>query len=83
MAKTSCASFVIYSFRPSHDLQPDMTPEKVRQLGLLNLEQRATVRSLLVEFAERERSSFIRKCATSDVEVIDRAVSDSGGCNHS
>jgi hypothetical protein len=68
--------FVVYSFSPSHDQQPDMTPEKIKRLRLLSSEQRATMRSLLAEFAEREQSSFIRRYAVSAVELIDQVVSD-------
>lgn len=74
--------FVIYSFSPSHDQQPDMTPEKIRKLRLLNSEQRATVRSLLAQFGELEPSSFLRRFSISALELIDRVVSDtSGGCD--
>ena len=75
--------FLIYAMSPSHDQQRDITPVKIRRLKLLNSEQRATIRSLLTEFAERERSSFIRRFATNAVELIDRAGLDArGGCNH-
>jgi hypothetical protein len=75
--------FVIYSFSPSQKQQPDMTPEKIRRLRLMNSEQRATVRSLLAEFAGRERSFFIRRFATNAVGLIDRAGSDmSSGSKH-
>jgi hypothetical protein len=64
--------FVIYSFSPSPDLYPDMTPYTVGQLKALSPEQLGTVRSLVAEFAERERSPFLRKHATSAIELIDQ-----------
>lgn len=71
--------FVIYSFSPSHDQQPDMTLEKIRRLRMLNSEQRATVRSLMTEFAKRERSSFVRSFAARAIELIDLSVLDTSG----
>ena len=43
----------------------------VKRLRALNLDQRALVRALLVEFGQRERSEYIRSHAASAVELID------------
>jgi hypothetical protein len=77
--ENSVREFVIYSFSPSHDQKPDMTPEKIRRLRLLNSEQKGTLRTLMTEFAEREHSNFIRDLAARAVELIDRSMLDTSG----
>ncbi len=64
--------FIVYSFSPSHDLLPDMTPHKITRLKVLSPEQRAVIRALLAEFADRERSTFVKNLAKSGIEMIDR-----------
>jgi len=59
----------VYSFSPIGKM-----PTRdfiVKHLRALNFDQRALVRSLLIEFGQRERSEFIRRHAVSAVELID------------
>jgi hypothetical protein len=59
----------VYSFSPIGTMPTrDLI---VKHLRALNLDQRALVRALLVEFGQRERSEFIRRHAASAVELID------------
>src|SRR3954453_2287094 len=66
--------FVVYSFAPNPDQVPDMTSWKAERLKVLTKRQRTVLRSLLVAFAERERSDFVRKHAASAVQLIDRTT---------
>jgi hypothetical protein len=57
----------VYAFSPIGTTRDS----RVKRLRALNFDQRALVRSLLVEFGQRERSDFIRRHAASAVELID------------
>lgn len=59
--KNEVRDFAVYSF--SHTM---------RQFRVLNPEQQLTVRSLLVEFAERGTSRFVANLAKEAVALIDR-----------
>ncbi len=63
--------FVVYAFSPKHDMVPDTTDFVLHQLRALSPEQRDTLRSLLLEFAERDPSAFQRKLASEAVALID------------
>ena len=70
-AENEVRDFVVYAFSPKHDMVPDTTEFILRRLGCLSPEQRATLHSLLMEFAERDPSAFRRKLASQAVALFD------------
>lgn len=64
-------NFLVYNFSPNTEMVPDMTWFKKSRIRILNSHQRLVVRSLLVEFTERESSEFVKKRAAKAVELID------------
>jgi hypothetical protein len=62
---------VVYAFSPKHDMVPDTTDFILHRLRALSAEQRDTLHSLLLEFAERDSSAFQRKLAAEAVALID------------
>ncbi|HSE50453.1 MAG TPA: hypothetical protein VLA96_14700 [Terriglobales bacterium] len=64
-------NFLVYAFSPREGLIPDMTGFKIQRLRCLSPEQRQTLRLLLSEFVERERSSYQKKLASAAVALID------------
>lgn len=75
-SENNVREFLVYAFSPDHEV-PEMTWSKMERLRALNPEQRLVLRSLLSEFAQRERSSFVRKLAIDAVELIDSLHSSS------
>ena len=63
--------FVVYAFSPKHDLVPDTTAFVLHRLRALSPEQRETLRSLLMDFAQQDPSAFQRKLASDAVSLID------------
>jgi hypothetical protein len=64
-------NFLVYAFSPKHDKLPDTTEFVRHQIRALNQEQRHTLRSILLEVAEREPSSFVKRLASEAVALID------------
>jgi hypothetical protein len=69
--KHDVRNFLVYNFSPNTEMVPDMTWFKKSWIRILNSHQRLVVRSLLVEFTERESSEFVKKRAAKAVELID------------
>lgn len=63
---------LVYAFSPGGVISTEELI--VGRLRTLNTEQRVVVRSLLTEFAQRERSAFIRKHAVDAVKLIDSST---------
>ncbi len=67
--KNEVREYFIYAFSPSQE-----TSLKEFELGMLralNADQRPLVRSLLMEFAQREESEYVRGQASAAVKFID------------
>jgi hypothetical protein len=64
-------NFIVFTFSPRPDMVPDMTQFITNRIRILSPQQRLTVRSLLAEFANSERSGSIRADAARAVKLID------------
>ena len=64
-------NFLVYAFSPKHDMVPDTTDFALHRIRNLNLEQRDTLRSVLLEIGERAPDSYLKRLASEAVALID------------